>query len=72
MISDTLVKAVVTSLVFSLVGLVVFVAGFYVIRLILPFDVYKELETDQNVALGIVIGAFILGLAVIIAASVHG
>ncbi len=72
MVSDTLLKAVVTSLVFSLVGLAVFVAGFYVIRFILPFDVYKELETDQNTALGIVIGSFIIGLAVIIAASVHG
>jgi len=32
----------------------------------------KEIETDQNTAFGIVIGSFILGLALIIAAAVHG
>ncbi|MGA9522676.1 MAG: DUF350 domain-containing protein [Myxococcaceae bacterium] len=65
-------KNVVASLAFSAIGLVVFVIGFYVIRLILPYDVHKEIETDHNTALGIVVGAFILGLAIIIAAAIHG
>jgi uncharacterized membrane protein YjfL (UPF0719 family) len=69
---DFLAKALVTSLVFSVVGLVVFVAGFYVIKLILPFDVNKEIEVDQNTSLGIVIGSFVLGLAIIVAAAIHG
>ena len=49
-----------------------FVAGFYVIRFILPYDVHTEIETDQNTALGIVIGSFIIGLAIIIAAAISG
>jgi uncharacterized membrane protein YjfL (UPF0719 family) len=69
---DLMGKALVTSTVFSLVGMVVFVAGFYLVKLILPFDVNKELEHDQNTAVGIVIGAFILGLAFIVGMSVHG
>jgi uncharacterized membrane protein YjfL (UPF0719 family) len=69
---DLMGKALVTSIVFSLVGMVVFVAGFYLVKLILPFDVNKELEHDQNTAVGIVIGAFILGLAFIVGMSVHG
>lgn len=69
---DFLAKALVTSLVFSVVGLGVFVAGFYVIKLILPFDVNKEIEVDQNTSLGIVIGSFVLGLAIIVAAAIHG
>ena len=36
----------------------------------LPFSLRKEIEEDQNVALGVVIGAVILGLAHIIAAVV--
>ncbi|CAM3082141.1 DUF350 domain-containing protein [Corallococcus sp. ZKHCc1 1396] len=65
-------QGVLASVIYSLIGLVVFVAGFYVIRLILPFDVHKEIEVDQNTALGIVIGSFILGLAIIIAAAISG
>lgn len=69
---DHIGKALVNSLLFSLVGMGVFVAGFFVIRWMLPFDVHKELETDQNTAVGIVIGSFILGLALIVAAAIHG
>jgi len=65
-------KAVVSSLVFSLVGMAVFVAGFFVVKLILPFDVNKELEVDQNTSVGIVIGSFILGLAFIVGMAIHG
>jgi uncharacterized membrane protein YjfL (UPF0719 family) len=60
------------SLVYSLVGLAVFVAGLFVFRLVMPFDVHKEIEVDQNTALGIVMGCFILGLAIIVAAAISG
>ena len=59
------------SLVYSLVGLAVFVAGLFVFRL-MPFDVHKEIEVDQNTALGLVMGSFILGLAIIVAAAISG
>lgn len=65
-------RALVNSLVFSLVGMAVFVAGFFVVRLVLPFDVNKELEHDQNTAVGLVISAFILGLAFIVGMAIHG
>jgi uncharacterized membrane protein YjfL (UPF0719 family) len=61
-----------SSLVYSLVGLAVFVAGLFVFRLIMPYDVHKEIEADQNTALGIVMGAFIIGLAIIVAAAISG
>ena len=70
--TDLLLKALVSSLLFSIVGIVVFLAGFAVVRKLMPFDVYKELEADHNVALGVVIAAFILGQALIIAAAIHG
>jgi putative membrane protein len=60
------------SLVYSLVGLAVFVAGLFVFRLVMPFDVHKEIEVDQNTALGLVMGSFILGLAIIVAAAISG
>lgn len=69
---DSLLKPIVASVIFSVIGMGVFVAGFFVIRAILPFDVRKEIEVDQNTSLGIVIGSFILGLAFIIGMAIHG
>jgi putative membrane protein len=69
---EALARGVVSSLVFSLIGMVVFVAGFFIIKKILPFDVNKEIEVDQNTSLGLVIASFILGLAFIIGMAIHG
>ena len=63
---------VVSTLVFSLIGLVLFGLAFWIIGKVSPFSIRKELEVDQNVALGIVIAAVIIGIALIVAAAVHG
>ena len=62
----------VTTLVFVVFGLIVFALAFLIIAKATPFSVRKEIEEDHNVALAIVIGAVILGTALIIAAAVHG
>ena len=61
-----------TAVVYVLIGLVFFAWAFWVICKVTPFSVRKELEEDQNTALGIVIGAVIIGIALIIAAAIHG
>lgn len=70
--TDQLIHGVVNSLAYSVVGLGVFVAGFFVVRKIFPFDVHKELEVDQNTAVGLVVSSFILGLAFIVGMAIHG
>ena len=70
--TDGLVKHLVAAVVFSLVGLGVFSLGIQVLKFLFPFDMKKEIEVDQNTSFGIVIGSFILGLALIVAAAVHG
>ena len=69
---DSLLSIVVTTLIFVIIGLIVFAIAFLVIAKATPFSVRKEIEDDQNVALAIVIGAVILGSALIIAAAIHG
>jgi uncharacterized membrane protein YedE/YeeE len=66
----TLVNIVVESVVFVAIGLVVFAVAFWLITKVTPFSIRKEIEEDQNTALGIVIGSVILGLAIIIAAAI--
>lgn len=67
-----LVRGIVSSLVYSLVGLVLFAVAFFVINKSVPFSIRKEIEDDQNTSLGIVIGSVIIGIAMIVSAAVHG
>lgn len=60
------------TVVYSVLGLALFGLAFVVLGRFAKFSIRKEIEEDQNVALGIVIGAAILGFAWIVAAAVHG
>lgn len=69
---EGLIPSLVTTVVFVVLGLVVFGLAFLIIGVATPFSVRKEIEQDQNIALAIVIASVILGVAMIIAAAVHG
>jgi hypothetical protein len=58
------------SVVYGLVGLILLLIGYYSYELITPFSVKEELTAHRNPAVGIVVGAFILGMALIIAAAI--
>jgi len=64
-------EVLVASLVYSLLGVVVFWVSFLVIDRLTPEDLWKELIEERNIALAIVIGAMCLGVAIIIAAAIH-
>lgn len=66
------VRTFVNTAFYTIFGIVLFVVTFKVIAKNLPFSLRKEIEEDHNSALAIIIGAVILGLAIIIAAAVHG
>ena len=63
---------IVSTLVVSLIGLLLFALAFWLIGKVTPFSIRKELEEDHNVAIGIVIAAVIIGIALIVSAAVHG
>ena len=65
-------KPIVDSLVYSALGTVVLMVAFWIIARILPFSMQKEIEVDQNTSLGIILGAFIIGISMIIAAAIRG
>lgn len=67
---EHILQGVVESLSFSLVGILVFGFAFWLIVKICPFSMKKEIEEDQNVALGIIVGSVILGLSIIIAVAI--
>jgi uncharacterized membrane protein YjfL (UPF0719 family) len=58
--------------IFGLVGIFLFLFALWLTVKVSPFSLRKELEDDQNVAVGILVGAVFLGIAVIVAAAVQG
>ena len=67
---DQLLEVLVTTLIFVFIGLVFFSVAYFILSRM--FNIHKEIEEDQNVALGIVIGSIMLGIAIIVAAAIGG
>ena len=64
-------RPVVDSILYSVLGTVILLAAFAFIERVLPFSLRKEVAEDQNVALGIILGAFILGVSLIISSAIR-
>ena len=60
------------SILFALVGVLVFWISFYIIDKITPYDLWGEIVKKQNVALAIVVGAMCIAIGLIVAAAIHG
>ena len=67
-----LIKTLVETIVYSLLGILMFAASFITIKLVTPFSLRKEIEDDQNTALAILIGSVIIGISIVIAAAIGG
>ena len=69
---DQLANVVLQTLIFAVIGVVIFAIAFWIIVKATPFSIRKEIEEDQNVAIAIVIGAIIIGIALVVAAAIQG
>lgn len=63
----SLLHGIMDTAIYSLVGIIMMGIGIGLVILISPFSVKKEIEDDQNVALGVIMGAIIIGISIIIA-----
>ncbi len=73
MILDIIFKSLkpgelIETLVFTLIGLMFFGLAIWIMEKVAPFSIRKEIEEDQNTALGIIMGAVIIGIAMILSA----
>ncbi len=62
---------VISSLLYTLIGIAVFSVSFILIDKLTPYDLWKELIEKKNTALALVVGAVGLGICIIIAAAIH-
>ena len=69
---DKLISGILGSLIYSGIGMLMFAVAMWIVSKVLPFSIRKEIEEDQNTSLGIVLGAIILGLALILSSAIRG
>jgi putative membrane protein len=62
----------VNSVVYSAVGTVIYVVVFYILDKITPYHLWREINEKQNAALAILVGAGLIGLALIISSAIRG
>ncbi len=67
-----LLKNLIASSAYSLLGIVILVTSFVIIEKIAPENLWKEIVERQNVALSILAAGFMIAIAMIISAAVHG
>lgn len=60
------------ALMYFVVGSGCFGLSIWVMDKLTPFSIRKEIEEDQNMSLGIVIGCALIGLSILLAAAIHG
>lgn len=69
---DNLAHTLAITSIFVVLGLIIFGLAFLIIVKVTPFSIRKEIETDQNTSLAIIIGSVFIGIAMIISAAIHG
>lgn len=65
-------KYVYASVIYSVIGILILTISFLIIEKITPENIYKQIVDKGNVAIAIIAGAFIIAIAIIISAAIHG
>ncbi|MBZ5729181.1 MAG: DUF350 domain-containing protein [Acidobacteriia bacterium] len=61
----------INALLFAALGILLFFVALGIVSKLAPFDLWKEIARERNVAAAILAGAVALGLCWIIAAAMH-
>lgn len=64
-------KDLAGSLIYSLIGLILFGVAFFIFDRITPGKLWQEILEKQNNAAAIVVGALIIGISIIVGLAIH-
>ena len=62
---------IVSTIVYSAIGLLLFLVSWLIIEMLTPFSLRKEIEEDQNLALAVLIGSVFIALAILISSVIR-
>ena len=60
-----------STIVYTGLGLGLFIVSWLIIEALTPFSLRKEIEEDQNLALAVLIGAIFIALAILISSVIR-
>ncbi|HEX9118169.1 MAG TPA: DUF350 domain-containing protein [Anaerolineae bacterium] len=68
----TELRTFVLTFVYAVAGMAVLYIGYRVFDWLTPTDMQSDIFEKGNVAVAVLAGAFIIGLAIVIASAIHG
>ena len=66
---EPLWRLLLDATLFGITGIVLLIIGYYVWEFITPYNLRREIHENKNTAVAIVVAAFIVGMAIVIASS---
>jgi putative membrane protein len=66
-----LMESIVSTLTFGFIGIVLAIVGFKLFDLVIKANIEREIFENKNMAAALLAGAVVLGVAVIVAATIH-
>ena len=70
LVSD--LRVFILSLIYAVVGMILLYLGYRLFDWLTPSDMQKKIFEENNTAVAITVGAFIIGLAIVILGAIHG
>ncbi|UUV22543.1 DUF350 domain-containing protein [Paenimyroides aestuarii] len=67
-----ILNGITNSAIYSILGIVILLIAYLIVEKITPENSWKEIVENKNIALAIVFAGFIIGMAMIISAALHG
>jgi len=67
----TLIGDMIATLIYAVLGSTIFVVVVFMIELITKFSIKKQIVEDGNIAVAIVLAAFIASLGMIVSSAIH-
>ena len=65
-------KYVISSVLYSFIGIAILALSFWIIEMVTPENLWKEIIVKDNKSLSIILASFIIAIAIIIASAIHG
>lgn len=64
-------KSIISSVLYSFIGVFILIVSFYIIERITPENVWEEIIKHKNHAVAIMGAAYIIAIAIIVAAAIQ-
>lgn len=65
-------KVFANAIAFAVAGIILFMGSFFIVDKLTPQNLWKEITVNKNVAVAIVAGCMMLGIAFIVGMAIHG